>query len=1019
MSGFFEKSDAGWVCWAKDAPVQVVNVDAPAVDDAVFLATHHSRSLSRLRIDEVDQGVEGEVADQEVLLTEFLGAEAPELLFLVLLGKSGTGKSHLVRWVLNEVKRRADSRDHIVYIAKTDMSLRRVVELTIEGLTGPEIDKVRRALDEVRKTVPPELAPQRLLEFLMMAVADATKADGPRASSQFLKDVVDLARDPLFIDHLAAVPAFAAHARQLVAGSRSPSEDPAFQFTPDVLPTRASMEDAGRKAREAGSRHLTNADAREKLCQVFNEFQPAAIRGMVGLGGTSLLQLFSEVRRLLASGKKGGKRLLLFIEDLTVLSGIEHEFADALTVPSTTRQRLCELRVLAASTDENYLNSPFWTMQTVRTRAASSGSAFVLDQTWERFGEHELELFLGRYLNAVRVGVDGLAHALHAGTPDDDWVPNACRECPQSRTCHELFGKGGSYGLYPMNPDALLRIRDLIGADFDPRKLLSGTREALGIENRQLLLTGQFPPPALDVAFRKHEIKAGQGLRIDLLSRIQEAYPPDARRRVVTFVEFWGRSAPSKQLGRIGQAFGLDISPLLTNAPPPPPPPPTPWPPPPPPPAVNSLMQAIERWRQGTPLSSDHAGQLRALVFEHLRDLVTSAEALAPSGATEWIKGKGGQFLNLHSVVLHEAAGGGRDTAGLWSIDLRPSELNDVRLLFGLVQYDISGHWHFIDGPSYFRLYRERFDTWTNDLVDMIHRGGSSNSTPILETLASVLVAGSVILGLAESPPSDPIHRLSLALSDGTTSSRRTDEWGNPLQLHLSGPDPNGKRWDRKRLLEEVLGRIGVRQGTSGRFRAIDGVELEAALERFPLRKLPTASDDLPEGLRSYWRRIPQLVSDSLDWDHSHVLREWKKHTESLMRIVGDVTEFPALLDAMDGLVEAALEAGVLGGVTSRTEWQRTHSGLDGCFDELASAVRGLAEYSELSFWHRVMYLAHDYGPPLQKAADAASQCLTVFEATRENLTRESRRTGSNVGVRDGLEGLLIELKSAIDIFEG
>ena len=174
MSKFLEQGTS-WVCWAENAPSRTINVDAPAVKDSVFLATHHSRALSRRRIDEIDTDAPGEVVDQDELLDSFLQSAAPELVFVVLLGKAGTGKSHLVRWVLNEVRRRREARDHIVYIAKTDMSLRRVVELTIEGMAGPEIEKVRKSLEEVRASISPEVAPQRLLEFIMMAVKNEAR----------------------------------------------------------------------------------------------------------------------------------------------------------------------------------------------------------------------------------------------------------------------------------------------------------------------------------------------------------------------------------------------------------------------------------------------------------------------------------------------------------------------------------------------------------------------------------------------------------------------------------------------------------------------------------------------------------------------------------------------------------------------------------------------------------------------------------------------------------------------------
>ena len=827
--------------------------------------------------------------------------------------------------------------------------------------------------------------------------------------------VYDLIRDPVFIDYVAADSAYAAHARQLVSGSASPSAEPAFQFNHDVLPSIADLADAGRSAQRAAEQCLNSADSQAAMCSILNRLQPDAIREMVGLGGTNLLQLFSEVRSLLAQ-EEGGKRLLLFIEDLTVLSGIEHDFADALTVPSTVQRPLCELRVLAASTDENYLASPFWTMKTVATRTAASGSAYILDQTWESFGDDELQRFLAHYLNAVRIGVDGLEVAWAAGASDDAWVPNACDDCPLRPECHDLFGNADGIGLYPLNPEALLRIRDLIGAEFDPRKLLSGTREVLGPENRRLLLSGDFPPANLDDTFRKHEIKAGQGLPIALATRIRQSYSPDQQRRVERLVEFWGRSTVSEALVGIAKAFGIDLEPLVQDGPPPPQTQPTP--PDGPPPPVNRLQEAIEWWFQGKTLTSELATDIRQLVFGHLRTAVLAADALAASQVPEWIKGGGGQFLNLHSIVLEKAEGGGRDTAGEWSIRLQPTDLDDVRFLLGLVQYAQVGHWHFEGGADLYRLHRERIDIWTDGLVEMIHHGGQPGKAPLLDSICSNLVAGSAVLGLVRGPMAGANEQLAFVLADESTVGERSDSWGNPLQSMLSKPDPTGKRWDRKRLIDELLGRVGVRQGATGKFRAVDGTEIILALTGFPSRHLPEIPDDAPDGLRDYWKKVPSLVEENLDWDRSHVLREWRKHTEEITRILGNPDELPEILQAVDRLVIAGHEAGVLGGVDSRTSWEDQRSRGSDLHHSIAVAIDGLHSYSETSYWDKVLFLSNDYGPVLEAAAELANLCLKVTVSTRENLEHQADSGSHHIGVREDLQALVNQLEESLTDLE-
>ncbi len=59
--------------------------------------------------------------------------------------------------------------------------------------------------------------------------------------------------------------------------------------------------------------------------------------------------------------------------------------------------------------------------------------------------------FVGRYLNAARVG----KQSLETSAPQ---VPNACAACEFRTSCHENFGESrDGYGLYPYNAPAIRR----------------------------------------------------------------------------------------------------------------------------------------------------------------------------------------------------------------------------------------------------------------------------------------------------------------------------------------------------------------------------------------------------------------------------------------------------------------------------------------------------------------------------------------------------------------------------------
>lgn len=1009
----FVKREEGWACWPEESPQEVIRVDIPNPSKPVFLATNHERNLRMRFIDDLGTDAQAEVARQGHLLEHFLDAPAPELMFVVVLGKSGTGKSHLVKWVQGEIERRDNRSDHVVYISKTDMSLRRVVELTIQRMSGPEIDRVRQDLERVKKQVPPEIAASQLAQYLSLAVEEEEFKTDDDQEKEFLGQVHDLIRDPVFSDFLADQEDFETYARELAGGARAGS-DRSFTFAPTRLPPQAALRDASLISREAAQRLLGNKTEVDRLCEALNRCLHGAVRRMIGLGDTNLLQLFSEVRRVLSTDSK---RLLLLIEDLTVLSGIENEFADAITVPSTDTDQLCELRVLAASTDESYFGSPFWTKETVRTRSATSGRAYVLDEEWERFGNEALERFLGRYLNAVRIGKDELSGAFKEQSGVEGWVPNACSDCELQEECHRIFGSTvDGFGLFPFTSQALLHARDLIGAEFDPRKLLSGTRETL--QHRMDLIRGLFPPGELDGYFRKHEIRAGSGLSAAERKRIED-FAQHEKDRYLRFFEFWGGGEVSSESEPEASAFGLAIDPILegdtntssisdtsaeesttkTDVTPSETPRTK---------DLEDLLDVIEKWGRGRQLQSTEAGLVREAVFEHVKSELSTRDSVNLLSSLGWVERKNGSVFSLSSVDLGRAEGGG-GAVGSWTLRIDPDDVDDILFVLGLLQYDALGHWHFEDGHSAYRRCRSRLDKWATELERAIHGEPS-----MVADIAALLAAGGGLLGLADLGSRDNSTVLAAAFASTPELIERSDEWGNPLQRELvDGPRRNS--WDRTRLLDELLGRFGVRQGTTGEFRSIDSVAVLEALSGFPEGRLPTPDQNAHEGLLSYWRPVPDRVDELLDIERSKVLREWRAYSQDIKRAVDMDEPLDEVLSAVSELVEVAEEAGILGGVKNARDWRERLDTVGEVVPVILGAIELLDAFEELSFWEKVAFLSVDRGTNLEATSEIARLVSSIEASTRENLEYQRKRIRQDTSLGSSLNSLAQRVQSVIE----
>lgn len=99
-----------------------------------------------------DTADDGLPATEVDFLREFLQEDLPTgTLLMPILGDSGIGKSHLVRWLDVQLKRLPDSnRRHVIRIPKSS-SLKTVLYHILENLQGDQYDEIRRQLKTARE----------------------------------------------------------------------------------------------------------------------------------------------------------------------------------------------------------------------------------------------------------------------------------------------------------------------------------------------------------------------------------------------------------------------------------------------------------------------------------------------------------------------------------------------------------------------------------------------------------------------------------------------------------------------------------------------------------------------------------------------------------------------------------------------------------------------------------------------------------------------------------------------------
>ena len=88
-----------YVCWKPEMVRQVMDVEATQPEDHIFLATHHPTKMYRQNLTETQSRIP---YDEESFLKDFL--KTPDFAFVPILGTSGTGKSHLIRWLYTRLR---------------------------------------------------------------------------------------------------------------------------------------------------------------------------------------------------------------------------------------------------------------------------------------------------------------------------------------------------------------------------------------------------------------------------------------------------------------------------------------------------------------------------------------------------------------------------------------------------------------------------------------------------------------------------------------------------------------------------------------------------------------------------------------------------------------------------------------------------------------------------------------------------------------------------------------------------
>ncbi len=825
------------VCWKNLLIGKVMETEALQSDRAIFLATHQPIKMYR---ENLDLG-STEKYDEQRLLQDFMSPERFNII--AVLGSSGIGKSHLVRWMSMKIE--PNSRRKVLLIPKVGTNLKNVIERILDGMEGKQFDDYRNRLNQATCNITKEHAMLKLMDRIAESVGPHGNHNPDKLTGEgvyLITELPHLFHDPFFREHFLSKGSIIEQLIEHILGSLNRRERRENKRTFDINDLPLSIKGttkASEKARDLYRCLIGEEELQREAVTLINDHLDDAIAGVLDFSGEDLLQLMLDVRETLA---ENGMELIILIEDFAKLQGIDRQLLETLLIETHVegRKPLCPQKTALAVT-----TGYFKTLDdTVRTRIRFRVNLDVKSTGPERYIiDEDIMEFVGRYLNAIRLSPKELDNWFNEGCKEPVLI--ACEECPHREACHKAFSSAKGMGLYPFTPQAILNMLDRISpGSFNPRMIINKILKHTLESYTKNLEDGKFPPAGMLDYFGGSRL----GVLTNDLIRKKDSNN-DSRRQ--TLIDLWyGKDELVNLAPGIHEAFDLPLidSAVVQKAPQPVPSkakierkPETIKTQ-----AVNEkLLQQIEdlnSWANGKNMTQTLARELRDLVFP---SVVNSIDWDFIFLEEKKFAGPGGKpFQSAHIKFRNQLT---RTDPAPGKINLiipvdSDSFIDDAMALQGLLQFNNNGNWDFPNGSIFFRKFAAQLEKWKKKVIEQIQARDSEGTVkdPVPLT-TEILVMGNMMEGLpaktGEPDLEDYFNSLFLNLEENIPMGR-SNQWKNFMKSF---------RKKREGLIDALKSRIACIKGSSAKIQIIDASRLVDPINQ--VTKSGKLSERLPVGL--------------------------------------------------------------------------------------------------------------------------------------------------------------------------
>lgn len=396
---------------AKQRLSEVVRIDTITSSFGDFMATHVPFKQIQLQKEFGGSATSGTLYTEEQVYKRVVLNPKDQHQFVLVIGSSGAGKSHLIRWFDAKIERSKPENEVVLFVRRSDNTLKGTIKQLLEK---PEVASIQNKdlydrLVNATSTISESKLKNAIYHQFIEEIEDDKGELVDYISNVDRKRIAPLLNNELFKNRMMADDGpieriYAKVAENVSLDNRDVvAEFYASDFHADIsFVDQVEREGGDKKAIRLLEKINTEPEVAGSIAKYLNSMVETVIQGCAGLEPGDFEQVFKEIRKEL---KKQGKSLTLLIEDITAFTGVNEALLNVLTTWHTgdyEQERMCRISSIIGTTSE-YFKSNF------RDNYKDRVTQFIVIPD-DVFGANENDLceFVGRYLNAMSLSKDAV-----------------------------------------------------------------------------------------------------------------------------------------------------------------------------------------------------------------------------------------------------------------------------------------------------------------------------------------------------------------------------------------------------------------------------------------------------------------------------------------------------------------------------------------------------------------------------------------------------------------------------------